>query len=655
MILDTSTRKLVFTAQHFQFGEFTLDQSRYRLQRGDRVLRLEKRPMELLILLVERRGELVSRDEIAGRLWSKDVFVDVEHGINTAIRKVRQVLGDDPEKPRFVETVIGKGYCFAAPVSCGNGDSKALAIAADPVPQIQPQPLSASAGAAVAARPGRSTRKPLWIASAVMLTAVVACGVVLVRRGHTRPVAPPPIKSLAVLPLKNLSADPTQEYLADGMTEELIGRLAAIHDLRVISRTSVVRFKETKLSAPEIGKELGVDSLVEGSVLREGSRIRVHAQLIRAASDEHFWSETYDRELQDVLSLESDVAQAIAGKVEVTLSGKERERLTVAHPVAPEVFENYLKGLHAFSASVLTKAAITQGIGYFSEAIKLDPTFAPAYLGLAYAYDLLGSNFIGGRPQEALPKELNAARRAIELDPNLAEAHALLAYVQRRQYRWAEAKSEYQRAFELNPNSADVHDGLSQWFLSQGQTEEALAWDRRARQLDPVMVPGTNIGWILFCARRYAEAEQETRSVLALDPDDSNALWTLGIILVGNHQPEKAIAVLENALAHSERSPGVMGMLINAYAQAGRRAEALRLLAALKEKQKQRGFVPAGAFVNAYLGLRENDQAFAWLEQAYQEQSNLLQVLKVHPFFDPIRSDPRFADLLRRAGLDQAR
>ena len=374
--------------------------------------------------------------------------------------------------------------------------------------------------------------------------------------------------------------------------------------------------------------------------------------MIRSATDEQFWSETYDRELQDVLSLESDIARAIAGKVEVTVSGKERERLTAARPVAPEVFENYLKGLHALSAGEPTKYALTQGVGYFDEAIRRDPKFAPAYLGLADAYDGLGSNFIGGRPQEMLPQEMNAARRAIEIDPNLAEAHAVLGYVQQRQYRWAEAKAEYQRAFELNPNSAGVHNLFSQWFLSQGQTEEALAWERRARELDPIMVSGTDVGWILFCARHYDEAKQEVRSVLALDPNDSNALWTLGYILVANHQPEEAIAVLEKALAHSEHSPGVIGVLINAYAQAGRRTEGLRLLAELKEKGKQTGFVPAGAFVNAYLGLRENDQAFAWLEQAYQEQSNVLQFLKVHPFFDPIRSDPRFTDLVRRVGLE---
>lgn len=647
-----STRSLT---QEFHFGEFKLDQSRYSLDRGGRRLRLEKLPMELLILLIQRRGELVSREEISDQLWGKDVFVDVDNSINTAVRKVRMVLGDDPEHPRFVETVVGKGYRFAALVSCSNGESKALEITADALPQIQPPPQSVSVGAAVAAHHGRSTRKPLWIASAVMLTAVVACGIVLVRRGHVRPAAMPRIRALAVLPLTNLSGDPTQEYLADGMTEELIGRLSAIHNLRVISRTSAVRFKETKLSAPEIGKALGVDSLVEGSVLRDGTRIRVHAQLIRAATDEHFWSETYDRELRDVLSLESDIAETIAGKVEVTVTGKERERLTAAHPVAPEVFESYLKGLHAFSTGELTKSAITQGIGYFDEAIRRDPTFAPAYLSLADAYDLQGSNFIGGRPREMLQKEMNAARRAIELDPNLAEAHSLLAYVQQRQYQWAEAKAEFQRAFELNPNSADVHDGLSQWFLSQGQTEEALAWRRRARELDPIMVSGSDVAWILFCAHRYDEAKQEVRSVLALDPNNSNALWTLGFILVANHQPEEAIAVLEKALAHSEHSPGVIGTLINAYAQAGRRAEALRLLAELKEKRKQTGFVPAGAFVNAYLGLGENDQTLAWLEQAYQEQSNILQSLKVHPFFDPIRSDPRFADLLRRVGLDQTR
>jgi tetratricopeptide (TPR) repeat protein len=313
------------------------------------------------------------------------------------------------------------------------------------------------------------------------------------------------------------------------------------------------------------------------------------------------------------------------------------------------VYESYLKGEFALDKSN-TRAEIEESIGYFEEAIKRDPKFAPAYLGLADAYGNLSTIFVGAAPETVRPKMMNAVRRAVELDPESADAHILLADMQQRQWRWAEAEVEYRRALELNPNDAGAHFGLSNWLLCQGRTEEALAWAKRGRALDPLAVSGTYIGWILFAAHRYDEALREFHSVLALRPDDVPALWDLGYVLIANGQPEKAIVELEKAVSMSDGSPGVIGVLVRAYAHAGRRSDALRLLAELK-KRKQSGYVPAGAFVHAYLGLGENDLAFAWLEQAYKEQSNILQYAKVHPFFDPLRGDPRFADLLRRVGL----
>jgi TolB-like protein/Flp pilus assembly protein TadD len=461
------------------------------------------------------------------------------------------------------------------------------------------------------------------------------------------------IKSLAVLPLRNLSGDPSQEYLADGMTEDLIGRLSRIHDLRVISRTSVMNFKDTKLSMPEIAKTLRVDAIVEGSVIREGSRIRVHAQLIRGLTDEHFWSEEYDRELRDALALESEVAQSIARKVEVTVTGQERERLTAAREISPEVYESYLKGAFTLDKSN-SRDQIEESIGYFEEAIKRDPTFAAAYVGLANGYFELSTPFIGVPREEMRPKMMSAARKALELDPESAEAHTLMGRLQQLQWQWTETEAEYRRALELKPNDAGALTGLADWLLCQGRTEEALGWAQRARELDPLAGSGTDIGWILFSARRYDEAIREFRSVLAVRPDDAGVLWYLGFALTGNGQPEEAIPVLERAVAGSDRSPGVIGVLVRAYAHAGRRRDALRLLGELKRRQ-QAGYIPAAAFVNAYLGLGDNERAFAWLERAYQEQSNILLFLKVHPFFDPLRGDPRFAELVRRVGLDQAR
>jgi TolB-like protein/Flp pilus assembly protein TadD len=472
----------------------------------------------------------------------------------------------------------------------------------------------------------------------------------LAYRDRAGNAARPQIRSLAVLPLKNLSGDATQEYLADGMTEALIGRLSSIRNLRVISHTSVIRFKNPQLSISEIARMLGVDAIVEGSVMREGDRIRVTAQLIRGATDEHFWSETYDRELRDALALQSELAQSIAEKVKVTVIGEEHQRLAAARPVAPEVYESYLKGRFAYNRST-SKAGLEESIGYFEDAIKRDPTFAPAYVGLAEAYDDLGTVFIGVPPAETRSKVMSATRTALELDPDIGEAHVQLANALQEQWHWHEAEAEYRRALELNPNDADAHAGLAFWLLSQGRTDEAVTWARRGRELDPLAVSGAIVAWTLFQSRRYDEAVRELRSVLAVQPDNTTALFFLGFALIAGDKPDDAIPVLEKAVSVSNRSPGPIGVLIRAYAQAGQRRAALRLLAELK-RRSEAGYVPAGAFVNAYLGLGETNEAFTWLERAYQEQSDILQFLKTHPYFDPIRGDPRFADLVHRVGLD---
>jgi len=495
----------------------------------------------------------------------------------------------------------------------------------------------------------RTPQARRWLALAGMIALGLAVIAYLAWQGHVGRAAPAGIKSLVVLPLKNLSGDPAQEYLADGMTEALIGRLSTINGLRVISRTSAMQLKNTPKTAPEIGKELNVDSIVEGSVIRDGNRIRVHAQLIRAASDEHLWSATYDRELRDVLVLQSEVSQAIAGKVEVAVTGKEQARLTATRAVSPEVYESFLKGRFALDKGD-SRTDIDESIGYFEEAIQKDATFAPAYVGLAEAHVQRSTVFIGAPPEEERAKGIAAARKALELDPDSAEAHVLLAEMLRLQWQWAEAEGEFKQALQLNPNDAAAHDGFASWLLSQGDTDEALTWARRGRDLDPLAISGSGIGWILFQAHQYDEAINEFRSVAAVRPEDAGNLWLLGFALTANGQPAEAIPVLEKALPISNRSPGIIGVLVRAYAHAGRRADALRLLEELK-RRKQAGYVPAAAFVNAYLGLGENEEAFVWLEQAYKEHSNILLYLKTHPYFDPIRDDPRFGNLLRRVGL----
>lgn len=466
---------------------------------------------------------------------------------------------------------------------------------------------------------------------------------------HTRKVAPASIRAIAVLPFRNMSGDPAQEYLADGITDALIGRLSGIHELRVVSHTSVMRFRNSQESVPEIARALGVDAVVEGSVIREGSRIRVTAQLIRGATDGNLWSEDYDREMRDVLTLESEVAQLIAGKVEVTVTGDERQRLAAARPVSPAVYERYLKGKFALDHGN-SRAEMEQSIGYFEDAIRRDPTFAPGYLGLAEAYTDLGTVFAGAPPAETRPKVIRFARQALALDPTLVEAHAVLADVLQEQWQWSEAESEYKRALELNANDAIANAEFANWLSCQGRTDEALTRIRQARALDPVVVSGDDVSGILFMAHRYDEAIRESRGALSIQPDDAGALLGLGFALVANDQPADAIPALEKAISLSKGSPAATGVLIRAYAHAGRRSDALQLLSELKQRRKA-GYIPAAAFVNAYLGLGDNEQAFYWLEQAYREKSNILQYVKTHPYFDPIRSDPRFADLVHRIGL----
>lgn len=660
-----------------RFGnDFELNVTARSLSRNGHRLKSERIPLEILILLLEHWGEVVTREEIVSKVWGQGVFLDTDNGIRGAIRKLRQLLKDDAETPRFIQTVTGQGYRFIAPIiGLPEGHEADLSMAEPaPGPEVVPNLISEVANSSQSRRlrivdedrnrntdahaDAKSSLEPRtqdavrwFVLGGVALLALLAAVYIATRRAAD--AAPKKIRSLAVLPLKNLSGDSNQEYISEGITEALIGQLAAIHDLRVVSHTSVMRFKETQLSMPEIAKALGVDAIVEGSVIREGNRIRVHAQLIRGASDEHFWSESYDRELGEVLTLESDVAQAIAEKVEVTVTGHERAKLVATRHISPEVYESYLKGQFALGESN-SRSDLEESISYFNEAIRQDPTFAAAYVGLAEAYESLGMVFIGGSPTDTRPQVISAARKALDLDPDLAEVHVVLAGVYQTEWRWSDAEAEYNKALQLRPNDAEAHMGFARWLLAEGRTEEAMEWSKRARELDPLAVSGTSLGWILFSAHHYDEAIRELDATLAVKPDDALALWFLGFSFVAQGKPQDAISPLERAVSITHESPAVIGFLARAYGQAGRRSEALRLIEVLK-RRREKGYVSPAAFVQAYVGVGDYDEAFAWFERAYQEKSNILQWIKVEPFPDAMRNDPRFADLLRRVGLDQAR
>ncbi|MGH9316238.1 MAG: protein kinase domain-containing protein [Thermoanaerobaculia bacterium] len=515
---------------------------------------------------------------------------------------------------------------------------------------------STAASAAAAAQPragGRPrARLALALGAGLLLLAVLLAVNVRGLRDRLRAGAPAgPIQSLAVLPLENFSRDPEQEFFADGMTEELITHLAQIGALRVSSRTSAMRYKGTQKSVPEIARELNVDAVIEGSVLRVGSRVRITAQLIGAATDKHLWAQSYERDLRDVLALQGEVARAIAGEIGVTLTPQERSRLTSKKTVNPEAYEAYLKGRYHWDRG--TAAGVQKSLEDFQQAAEKQPDFALAYAGIADAYNRLAASSINVlSPKEAFPKSKAAAMRAVELDPTLGEPYVSLAwdnFVFDRDFTTAE--SQYRRALELNPSYPDAHQSYASFLSRMGRFDEAIREAKRGQELDPIS-PEANldVGFALHAARRDDEAIPWFRRVLDMDPSFLRAHWALGLALVQKGRYEEAIAELQKAV---ELSGGgvILGSLGYAYAVAGRRAQALEIVEKLKEGSRER-YVPPAAVALVFAGLGEKDQAMLWLEKAYEERDPWATDLKTQPMFDSLRSDPRFLDLLRRVGLN---
>jgi TolB-like protein/DNA-binding winged helix-turn-helix (wHTH) protein/Flp pilus assembly protein TadD len=637
-------------SHRLRFDEFEIDlQSAELWVHGNRT-RLQDQPFQVLRVLLERHGEIVTRDELKRKLWPADTFVDFDDGLNTAVRKIRDALGDSAEKPSYIETIPRRGYRFVGRL-------------ADVAPAILPSPVEGSRGsvepdkanvAAASSYAAEANQKTFFSRHRrVLLAAVVALAAISVAlalyRGSAKGAKQPPIRSLAVLPLKNLSGDPTQEYLADGITEGLIGRLSGIHNLRVISRTSVMRLKDTHLSVPEIAKTLQVDAIVEGSVIREGSRIRVHAQLIRAATDEHFWSEAYDRELRDVLSLQSDVAQSIARRVEVTITGEEQARLSSARTVNPEAYEAYLKGRYYWNkrtADSMPKAAL-----YFEQAISRDPGYGAAYSGLADCNSgLAWHGFMS--PAEVLPKAYAAAQKAVEIDPQSAEAHASLALVLDHKWDWAGAEAEFKRALELNPQYANAHHWYGDYLSIQGRHDEAQVEAKRALELDPLnLMIGTWVGFRYYLARRYDGAMEQSRNTVDLDPNFAAAHLILGESYVQQGKHKEALDELEKAASLSGGSPLYTAQVAVSLALAGEKKEALRVIRELRNISTKRYVSPYG-IAQIYAALNDKQQTYNWLETAYRDRAVWMSYLAVDPVFDSIRSEVRFRDLLHRLGLD---
>jgi TolB-like protein/DNA-binding winged helix-turn-helix (wHTH) protein len=630
------------------FGPFDADFRSGELRKHGVRLKLQDQPFQVLALLLEHPGDVVTREELRQRLWPADTFVDFDTGLNSAVKKLRDVLADSANEPRYIETIPRRGYRFIAPLVAPNP-----AILPSSVPELGHHPAhetgsSQPAGSVVtSAESFFFTRLRLLFGAAALLLLLFA-GFLVYRNTDAGGRKRPAIKSLAVLPFKNLSGDTSQDYLADGMTEALIGTLSRIHNLRVTSRTSVMRFKDTHLSAPEIARTLQVDAVVEGSVIRDGSRIRVHAQLIRAATDEHFWSEAYDRQLRDVLSLQSDVAQSIARKVEVTITGEEHARLSVARTVDPEAYEAYLKGRYYWNKRTvdsMAKAAL-----YFEEAVSKDPGYGAAYSGLADCNSgLAWHGFMS--PAEVLPKAYAAAQKAVEIDPQSAEAHASLALVLDHQWDWLRAELEFKRALALNPQYANAHHWYGDYLSIQGRHDEALVEAERALELDPLnLMIGTWVGLRYYLSRRYDGAIAQSQNTVDLDPNFAAAHLVLGESYVQQGKHKEGLNELQKAVALSGDSPLYMAQVGVSLGLAGEKKEALRVIRALQDISAKRYVSPYGV-AQIYASLNDKEQTYKWLETAYRDRAVWMSYLTVDPVFDSIRSEGRFYNLLQRVGL----
>jgi len=636
-------------------GRIRFDESEIDLRSGElwvrgKRVRLQDQPFQVLRMLLERRGEIVTRDELKQILWPADTFVDFDDGLNTAVRKIRDALEDSAEKPRFIETIPKRGYRFVGRLAeVRPAVLPVLAEESKERPEQENAGLSTSDSAVLATQKAFLPTHWRVLLAGVAALAVLSVALVLYRSSSAKGAKQPPIKSLAVLPLTNLSADPTQEYLADGMTEALIGRLSEIHNLRVISRTSVTRFKGTHLSVPEIARTLHVDAIVEGSVIRDGSRIRVHAQLIRAATDEHFWSEAYDRELRDVLSLQSDVAQSIAQKVEVTITGEEHARLSSARTVDPEAYEAYLKGRYYWNKR--TADGMSKAASYFEQAINKDPANGAAYSGLADCNSgLAWHGFMS--PAEVLPKAYAAAQKAVEIDPQSAEAHASLALVLDHKWDWAGAEVEFKRALQLNPQYANAHHWYGDYLSIKGRHDEALLEARRALELDPTnRMIGTWVALRYYLAGRYDSAIEQGRDTVELDSSFAAAHLILGESYVLQKSYKQGLGELQKAASLSGDSPVYIAQVGVGRALAGEKKEALRIIRELQDISTKRYVSPYG-IAQIYAALNDKEQTYKWLETAYRDRAVWMSYLAVDPVFDSIRSEARFQNLLHRVGLD---
>jgi len=617
-------------AQVVRFATFEVDLRAGELRKGGIKLKLGGQPFQVLAILLERPGELVTREELQKRLWP-DSFVDVDHNLNTAINKIRDVLGDSAENPRFVETLARRGYRFIGAV---NGAEQARVAEAKPTRRSRSLILPAAVG----------------LVGIVGITAVLfALNVHGWRDRLFVHAARPRIQALAVIPFANLSGDPEQEYFADGMTEEIITKLGEVNAPRVISRQSMMQYKGSKKPLQEIARELNVDAVLEGAVERSGSRVRVRIHLDQVSPESQLWAKQYDRDIHDVLQVQDEIARTVTDEIRVKLTPEGRTRLTTAHNVSPEAHDNYLRGqfflyrdLEEVKYEQAIKRNLQTAIGYFRQAIEKDPDYAAAYVGLAETYIGLGTEYRGGDyPKDVMPQAKAAAEKALQLDPSLGRAHFSLAQVlELYDWNWSEADKEYRLALKLDPNYAFAHLQYGRYLQALGRNDEAIRHVNYALELDPFDFKTKDLAaFVTWATRQYDLAIKQFERL----GDDLGLGWSYR---EKKMYPE-AVAALERSVNDTRRHPFAVGSLACVYGLAGKNREAMELINELKERDRQ-GYVSGFVFAYAHLGLGEKDQALTWLERAYEDRDELMVYIKAEPTWDALRSEPRFQALLRR-------
>jgi TolB-like protein/DNA-binding winged helix-turn-helix (wHTH) protein/Flp pilus assembly protein TadD len=631
-----------------RFGTYEVSFQSGEVRKAGLRIRVQQQPLKLLEILLEHPGQVITREELRSRVWPDESFGDFDQALNIAIGKVRSALGDSAENPRFIETLPKRGYRFIADVTIVDADarSKRQEPAAGDQPATDPGDKIPDAGLAVG--PNRRVWATRWVIGVLALV-IASLSILSVWRFRSRAPASTGIRSIAVLPLENLSGDASQNYFADGMTDELITDLAQISALRVISRTSVMVYKGARKPLPQIARELNVDAVVEGTVLRSGDQVRITAQLIEASTDKHIWSQSYEGELRDTLALQNRVAGAIADQIRINLTPREQAALKNVKVVNPDAYESYLKGRYFWNKR--TADGLKVALAYFKQAIDEDPKYAQAYSGLADTYALLGDwQYAVMTPKEAFPKAKAAAIKALELDSTLGEAHNSLAFVlEGFDWDFDSAGKEFQRAIELNPGYATAHHWYA-WHLSLvGRFDEAIAEMRKAENLDPLsLIINADLAELLGLAHSYDESIRQSRKTIEMDPNFALAHNQLAQAYLQKQMYDEAVAELQEAVKLSGGGPTCIANLARAYVASEKRKEAVKLLSDLKRRSNP-GYSNAAEIAMIYASLGDTDQAMNWLEKGYEERFNPGVLLR--PGFDPLRSDSRFQNLVHRIGL----